>query len=285
MMTPQAAPSWGAGPNLSPLRPPAAGPNPGLDAPLALVIEDDESAADIASAMLRVLGYRTRIAEDGHAALYALSEQPPDLILLDIHLPEMDGVTLLRVARRVSETQYTPVVACSAVYPPNGSVAKVLKELGAERYLSKPFNLAGLREAVTFVHPGSPAGKESAPKSNARPAAAPSPSFRIDEVVARVTVDGVESAAAVQAVYEQEMELRFTSAPPEVGQPARLDITHRVAKNDAMMDVSLRALGAVTRSRKDGKAWIVRVELRASAPEGGLEQLRDQLQKGSRPRR
>lgn len=246
-------------------------------APLALVIEDDESAADIAATMLRMLGYRTRVAADGHAALYALADQPPDLILLDIHLPEMDGVTLLRVARRVTETRHTPVVACSAVYPPSGPIARILKDLGAERYLSKPFNLAGLREAVVAAHPAGPAAKQAASSPPTAPAPAPTPMFRIDEVVARVVSEEGSALAVVQAVSESELTLRFSDDPPKPGASARLEITHRVAINDAMASVSVRVLGAVARRQRDDRGWIVRLEVRAAAPHDGLERLRKHL--------
>lgn len=117
-------------------------------APLALVVEDDEHAARIGSDMLRLLGYRSRIAKDAHEALYALAEGPPALILLDICLPEMDGVGLMRVMRRVQGMDAVPVVAASAVYPSEGPVARVLAEQGVTTYLSKPFMLEELRRAV-----------------------------------------------------------------------------------------------------------------------------------------
>lgn len=276
MWTPMAAPAWRGGPDFAPLAGPFDGPKLAPDAPLALVIEDDESAADIAATMLNVLGYRTRIAEDGHAALYALAEQAPDLILLDIHLPNMDGVTLLRVARRVEETRYTPVVGCSAVYPPSGQVAKVLKELGAERYLSKPFNLAGLREAVVACHPNSPAAE--APKiARSEPAPAPTPMFRVDEVVAKTWFAGAEGPASVEAVSERVVTLRYTGAAPKLGDSVRLEITHRAAVNDAMQEFVVRGLGDVSRISADGRAKRVELSLRASSPEGGLERLAKHL--------
>lgn len=277
MRTQMTASARGGGPNFGPITHPGRPIGPGKDAPLALVIEDDESAADIAATMLNVLGYCTRIAVDGHAALYALAEEPPDLILLDIHLPEMDGVTLLRVARRVAETRETPVVACSAIYPASGPVARVLKELGAERYLSKPFNLAGLREAVIATHPGSPASRAGKPAARPSRPGAPSPMFRVDEVVAKVVSEAGETMASVQAVSEQRVILRFSEEPPEPGASVRLEVHHRVAVDDSMTDVAVRVLGAVGLRRKDGRSWIVELDVRAAAPAGGLERLRKHL--------
>jgi CheY-like chemotaxis protein len=133
--------------------------------PRALVVEDDPDAAEVALGMLSVLGYRTEIAVDGHQALYSLSRDPPELVLLDICLPEMDGLTMLRVARRVVEARGVPVVAASAVYPPDSAVAALLAEMGVTSYLSKPFNLAGLRMAVSLAHPDGPAGRRGPPSA------------------------------------------------------------------------------------------------------------------------
>ncbi len=117
-------------------------------APLALIVEDDEHAARIARDMLAMLGYRSRHAADATQALYALAEGPPSLILLDICLPEMDGIGLMKIARRVQNMDNVPVVAASAVYPTNGPVLRMLAETGVDIFLSKPFMLEELRRAI-----------------------------------------------------------------------------------------------------------------------------------------
>ena len=165
-------------------------------APIALVVEDDIDAAQVASGMLRLLGYRSRVAGDANEALYALSEGPPSLILMDICLPVMDGVNLIKVARRVRGLEAVPVVAMSAVYPEEGPVVKVLDQAGVSTFLSKPFTLNGLRGAIDnargaalkFGPPPAPSmseiatvPKELRPKPKPKPepapaAAAPPPS-------------------------------------------------------------------------------------------------------------
>lgn len=117
-------------------------------APVALVIEDDPDGARIAIDMLRMLGYRSRWSRDANEALYALSEGPPALILLDICLPVMDGVNLIKVARKFKGIDAVPVVGVSAVYPEGGSVTKVLEKEGVPVFLSKPFTMNGLRDAL-----------------------------------------------------------------------------------------------------------------------------------------
>ncbi len=261
---------------------------------LALIVEDDPSAADVASGMLGMLGYRTRIAADGHAALYALSETPPDLILLDICLPEMDGVTLMKVARRVEETRTTPVVACSAVYPPEGSVARILEEMGVLNYLSKPFNLAALRSAVRDAHPTGPAGAASItrrtspaartpqatggapqdPASNAPPATL---ILRLEDVVATVHVDGRDVPMLVERAGEDWLALRAGEAALKTGESTRLSITLRRAVADAMTETNLRILGEVVEAIPTPRGTRFRLTVQTACPSEGLSMLRAEL--------
>ncbi len=83
--------------------------------------------------------------------------------------------------------------------------------------------------------------------------------------------------AAVLAASAEQLTLRLTGEPPDFGVPVRLEITHRAAVDDAMTDVSVRALGAVTHRRQDGRSWVVDLEVKASAPPEGLERLRKHL--------
>ncbi len=100
-----------------------------------LVVDDDESIAELVSLYLNKECFQTEIAYDGENALKVYKEFNPDLILLDIMLPGIDGYEVLREIRRDSKT---PVIMLSA----KGEVFdKVLGlELGADDYVMKPFN-------------------------------------------------------------------------------------------------------------------------------------------------
>ena len=101
--------------------------------------------------------------------------------------------------------------------------------------------------------------------------------FRVDEIVAKVSYEGGAALAAVHAASEDRVTLRFSSEPPELGASMRLEITHRVAVNDAMTDVSVRVLGTVGRTRQDGRAWVVDLDVRAASPAAGLGRLSKHL--------
>lgn len=105
-------------------------------------MEDDPDAAEIGRRMLEMLGWETLVAADGEEALFALSNCPPDLILLDICLPDIDGVGVLKVVRRLASTQNLPVVVASAIHPRTGGVVRSMRGLGAPDFLRKPFRLS-----------------------------------------------------------------------------------------------------------------------------------------------
>ena len=137
---------------LSPLHPairrerradrPIAGPAPGL----VLVVDDDEVNRDILGRNLERLGHRLLMAADGRQALATLESEKVDLVLLDLMMPEMDGVEVLEIMRSRDEMCHVPVLMLSA-YDELEQVA-VSIEVGAEDYLLKPFEPVLLRARV-----------------------------------------------------------------------------------------------------------------------------------------
>jgi two-component system response regulator AdeR len=103
--------------------------------PLVLVVEDEPGIASILSAYLEREGLRARVAQDGEEALQLFRQLRPDLVLLDIHLPKVDGVDVLRVIRNEGQV---PVIMVTALA---GDVDKLLAlRMGADDYVVKPFN-------------------------------------------------------------------------------------------------------------------------------------------------
>jgi two-component system response regulator AdeR len=80
--------------------------------PLVLVVEDEPAIASILTAYLERDGLRSRMATDGQEALQLFRQLRPDLVLLDIHLPGMDGIDVLRAIRDDSQT---PVIMVTAL--------------------------------------------------------------------------------------------------------------------------------------------------------------------------
>ncbi|WP_208348896.1 response regulator transcription factor [Pseudaestuariivita rosea] len=100
-----------------------------------LVVDDDPQIRDLLRIALAKADYAVRLAGDGAAALREISAQPPDLIVLDIGLPEMDG---LEVCRRIRASHATPVLFLTAR---DDEIDRVLGfEMGADDYVTKPFS-------------------------------------------------------------------------------------------------------------------------------------------------
>jgi CheY-like chemotaxis protein len=94
-------------------------------------------------------GVRVQTAPDGRTALGLACQQQPDLVLLDLHLPDMSGEALLRQLRAEPRTRRIPAVVVSGDAAPG--VAERLLSLGAVAYLTKPFTAAQIRELLRTV--------------------------------------------------------------------------------------------------------------------------------------
>ncbi len=103
--------------------------------PLVLIVEDEPDIADLLEAYLRRDGFRTERAADGTSALRLHRSTQPDLVLLDVNIPQMDGFEVLQKIR--SSTQ-TPVIMVTAMAE---DLDKLLGlKLGADDYVVKPFS-------------------------------------------------------------------------------------------------------------------------------------------------
>jgi two-component system KDP operon response regulator KdpE len=115
-----------------------------------LLVDDEISIQRAVAPLLRARGYHVDLAGSGSAALDAIAAQPPDLIVLDLGLPDVEGTEL---CRRMREDSKAPIIVLSARTGEAGKV-KVL-DLGADDYITKPFSpeelLARIRVALRRV--------------------------------------------------------------------------------------------------------------------------------------
>jgi twitching motility two-component system response regulator PilG len=113
---------------------------------LVLAVDDSMTVRKIVSITLERLGYRVLTAADGMQALARLKEETPDLVLLDITMPRMDGYQVCKVIKQAPATKSIPVVMLSGK---DGFFDKVKGRLaGATDYITKPFREATLAEVV-----------------------------------------------------------------------------------------------------------------------------------------
>ena len=102
-----------------------------------LIVEDDESLVDGLVMNLEMEGYSVSVALDGREAVEAIRREKPDLVLLDVMLPELNGFEVLSALRR--DNPELPVVMLSARDQPDDIVIGL--DLGADDYVTKPFDL------------------------------------------------------------------------------------------------------------------------------------------------
>lgn len=114
--------------------------------PLILLVEDSEPVRDAFSILLEESGYRVAGAADGREALQAVADSPPDLILLDLGLPGVDGIQVVRTLRASPATAAIPVLALTGRDDP--ATRRACADAGCAAYLVKPFPIQMLLRAV-----------------------------------------------------------------------------------------------------------------------------------------
>jgi DNA-binding response OmpR family regulator len=111
-----------------------------------LIVEDEQSIASFVSLYLKNAGYGVKVASTGSAAMSAVGGEMPALIILDLNLPDMDGI---EICRRIRKTSDVPILMLTAR---DEDVDKIIGlEVGADDYLTKPFNPRELVARVKSV--------------------------------------------------------------------------------------------------------------------------------------
>jgi two-component system, OmpR family, alkaline phosphatase synthesis response regulator PhoP len=115
-------------------------------APRLLIIEDDEDIANLLGHALRKAGFEVGVMLSGAGVVARVREHPPDLLLLDVMLPGLDGRDICRTLRADAQTRTVPIIMITARAEEQERIAGL--ELGADDYITKPFSP---REVVARV--------------------------------------------------------------------------------------------------------------------------------------
>lgn len=114
-----------------------------------LVVDDNPENLLILDEFLKQLGYEVRVATNGEIALESVDALQPDIILMDIHMPKLDGYQACKILKSNPATKDIPVIFISAMNEPYNK--KIGFEVGGVDYISKPFSLDELKARVA-VH-------------------------------------------------------------------------------------------------------------------------------------
>ena len=110
-----------------------------MNKPLILVVEDDPTVRNLITTTLKSNDYRYITASNGEAAIMAATTQQPDIVFLDLGLPDLDGVEIIR---RIRSWSQMPIIVISARSEDSDKIAAL--DAGADDYLTKPFSVAEL---------------------------------------------------------------------------------------------------------------------------------------------
>jgi DNA-binding response OmpR family regulator len=113
-----------------------------------LIVDDDFATRHLLVKELQPLGYLTATAASGGEAMRAMRQTPPDLVVADILLPEIDGFRLCRAIKRSRRLAHVPVVLMSAVIDSGRVTDEVLARYGADAYLEKPLDTRRVHRVV-----------------------------------------------------------------------------------------------------------------------------------------
>jgi len=103
-----------------------------------LIVEDNPEHVDLARRVLSASGYEVLAAGDAQTGLEIATDHLPDIILLDLGLPDIDGQTLLGWMRKVPGLEHTPIIAVTA-WPP-GIAPQMVEAYGFDGYITKPIS-------------------------------------------------------------------------------------------------------------------------------------------------
>ncbi|GAA1226790.1 response regulator transcription factor [Prauserella halophila] len=126
-----------------------SGDTPAGTAGAVLVVDDDVTVRDVVRRYLELAGYTVALAGTGQEALRAHEQRPADLVVLDLMLPDLDGLEVCRRIRGAPEAADVPVVMLTALGEEENRIAGL--QLGADDYVTKPFSPRELALRVTSV--------------------------------------------------------------------------------------------------------------------------------------
>ncbi|GAA4791152.1 hypothetical protein GCM10023231_18860 [Olivibacter ginsenosidimutans] len=109
-----------------------------------MICDDDEGILDITGLLLESYGYQVLLEPNSTLLLPRIALEKPDLLLIDIWMPQMMGDEIVRILRRNQETSHLPVIMFSA----SRESKRIASEAGANDYIAKPFSIEDLNDKI-----------------------------------------------------------------------------------------------------------------------------------------
>lgn len=109
-----------------------------------LVCDDDMGILDVISILLKDNGYHVKLLSNGKAIIKRIEAYNPDLVLLDLWMPGIDGKEITKLLKSCNETKNIPIIIISAL----DTAKKISKDIGADDFIEKPFDIYDLLNKV-----------------------------------------------------------------------------------------------------------------------------------------
>jgi DNA-binding response OmpR family regulator len=120
-------------------------------APSILVIDDNAEHLELVRRTLTARGYQVFLAANGETGLQQAIEQQPDVLVIDLGLPDVDGQTLIGHLRHMAMFADTPIIACTAW--PEETARSMVEMYGCNGYISKPIRIADFADRIaSYLH-------------------------------------------------------------------------------------------------------------------------------------
>jgi CheY-like chemotaxis protein len=120
------------------------------------VVDDNRDAADMVATMFNIMGYETQQAYDGRSAIIAAAAFVPDVVILDIGMPDMSGLAVAKILRQQPATRDCLIVALSGWGSP--TMRSATEEAGFDAHLTKPAQMEDLLSAASKPRKARPPG-------------------------------------------------------------------------------------------------------------------------------
>ena len=119
--------------------------------PTILVVDDNAEHLELVRRILTARGYRVLLAADAETGLQLAVEQQPNVFVIDLGLPDIDGQTLIGRLRHMAAFTKTPIIACTAW--PEETARSMVEMYGCDDYISKPIRTADFADRITaYLH-------------------------------------------------------------------------------------------------------------------------------------
>ena len=180
-----------------------------------LLVEDNTVNQEVARGMLEVLGCQTRLVENGEEAVRATSEGSYDLVLMDLHMPVMDGFAASAEIRRREQggTRPVPIIALTANV--QADVREQCRAAGMDDYLGKPFTQERLKSVLAKWLPQGPLDPPASSASGTQATAAQDSSGEKQSILDRAALDNVRSLQrpGAENILDKLIRLYLESSP------------------------------------------------------------------------